>query len=242
MPDIFIASKKSPNTDIQNNNSSQSNTEHIDGNLSEKQVQKIAEEDLKPKSFEKHMNAFSTYCVNPQGVSFADQEKDEKILLFLRRHIITNVDWLLLTLVFSLIPIMISLLNLLDTPNFNIISFLNLPPQFTTFFVIFYYFLVFTFVLVNFMSWFYNIGLVTDKRVVDIDLTELIFKNIATTKHSLIQDVSYSQNGAIRSLFHFGDVTVQTAGQEGKFELEAVPHPDKVVHLMEDFIGRKGSI
>lgn len=242
MPDIFVAHKKSSSTDKQSNNPSQASIKHVAESFSEKQVQKIAEEDLKPKSFEKHMNAFSTYCVNPEGVSFADQEKDEKILLFLRRHVITNVDWLLLTFVFSLIPIAISLLNLLDISNANIISFLNLPPQFTILFLIFYYSVVFTFVLVNFISWFYNIGLVTDKRVVDIDLTELIFKNIATTKHSLIQDVSYSQNGAIRSLFHFGDVTVQTAGQEGKFELEAVPHPDKVVHLLEDFIGKKGSI
>ena len=242
MPDIFVAHKKSSSTDKQSDNPSQTSIKRVSGDLSEKQVQKIAEEDLKPKSSEKHMNAFSTYCVNPEGVSFADQEKDEMILLFLRRHIITNVDWILLTIVFSFIPIIISLLNLLDISNVNIISFLNFPPQFTILFLIFYYSVIFTFVLVNFISWFYNIGLVTDKRVVDIDLTELVFKNIATTKHSLIQDVSYSQNGAIRSLFHFGDVIVQTAGQEGKFELEAVPHPDKVVHLMEDFIGKKGSL
>lgn len=242
MPDIFVAHKESSNTEKKSDNPSQASIKRVSGDLSEKKVQEITEEDLKPKSFEKHMNAFSTYCVNPEGVSFADQEKDEKILLFLRRHIITNVDWILLTIVFSFIPIVISLLNLLDISNVNIISFLNFPPQFTTLFLIFYYSVIFTFVLVNFISWFYNIGLVTDKRVVDIDLTELVFKNIATTKHSLIQDVSYSQNGAIRSLFHFGDVIVQTAGQEGKFELEAVPHPDKVVHLMEDFIGKKSSI
>lgn len=242
MPDIFVASKKSPNTDKQSDNQNQSSTKHVDVDLSEKQVQEIVEVDLKPEKSERHMNAFSTYCVRPEGVSFADQEKDEKILLFLRRHIITNVDWLLLALVFSLIPIAISLLNLLDISDINIFSFLNFPPQYTIFFLIFYYSLVFTFILVNFISWFYNVGLVTDKRVVDIDLAELIFKNVATTQHTLIQDVSYSQNGAIRSLFHFGDVIVQTAGQEGKFELEAVPHPDKVVHLIEDFIGKKGSI
>lgn len=242
MPDIFVAHKESFNTDKQSDNPSQSNIKYVSEGLSKKQVQKITEEDLKPKSSEKHMNAFSTYCVNPSGVSFSDQEKDEKILLFLRRHIITNVDWLLLTLVFSLIPIVIGFLNLFDISNTNIFSFLNFPPQFTTLFLIFYYSVIFTFVLANFISWFYNIGLVTDKRVVDIDLAELIFKNIATTKHSLIQDVSYSQNGAIRSLFHFGDVIVQTAGQEGKFELEAVPQPDKVVHLMEDFIGKKRSL
>lgn len=242
MPDIFIAHKEAPNTDKQNGNPSQASIKRVSGDLSEKQVQEITKADLKPKSSEKHMNTFSTYCVNPEGVSFADQEKDEKILLFLRRHIITNVDWILLTIVFSLIPVAISILNLLNISDINIISFLNFPPQFITFFLIFYYSLVFTFVLVNFLSWFYNVGLVTDRRVVDIDLTELIFKNIATTKHSLIQDVSYSQNGAIRSLFHFGDVIVQTAGQEGKFELEAVPHPDKVVHLIEDFIGKKNSI
>lgn len=196
----------------------------------------LAKSELKPESSEKKMGLLSTYCVNPDRVSFTDQEADETILLFLRRHLITNLDWFLIALILSSIPPVIYFLSAIGlTAGASIIGFSN---EFITIFLIFYYSAIFTFMLVNLVSWFYNIGLVTTKRVVDIDLTELIFKNVATTQHTLIQDVSYSQYGAVRSFFNFGDVIVQTAGEQGKFELEAVPHPDRVVHLIEDFIGR----
>ncbi len=184
---------------------------------------------------QKHLHLLSSFCLDPKGIRFADQEKDEKILLFLRRHPITNVDWILLAVFFALVPVFFSyIIN-----AFNIDFLLNIPGRFTLFFLIFYYSAVFTFMLVNFMSWFYNVGLITERRVVDIDFVELIYKHISTTKFELIQDVNYIQHGAIRAIFHFGDVIVQTAGQEGNFELEAVPHPDKVTHLIEDFIGKK---
>lgn len=228
MPDIFVSKNKTPS----------SKSRPITEVLPEEKIEEIKKE-LKPKKTERNMGILTTYCVNPAGVSFADQEQDEEILLFLRRHFITNVDWILIALFLALAPAFISFINSFGTVEFNVFALLNIPARFIVFFLIFYYSAIFTFVLVNAVSWFYNIGLVTTKRVVDIDLVELIFKNIATTQHTLIQDVSYSQNGAIRALFNFGDVIVQTAGQEGLFELEAVPHPDKVVHLIEDFIGKK---
>ncbi|MEK7558996.1 MAG: PH domain-containing protein [Patescibacteria group bacterium] len=235
MPDIFVSKHKT----ISSKTEHSEKTHPESTNLTEKKIEQLVTSELKPESSEKHMGVFSAYCVDPAGVSFADQEKDEKILLFLRRHFITNLDWIIIAILLSLVPLIFSVVNLFTSVDFNVFSLLNIPARFITFFLIFYYSAIFTFILVNSVSWFYNIGLITTKRVVDIDLVELVFKNIATTQHSLIQDVSYSQNGAIRSLFHFGDVIVQTAGQEGKFELEAVPHPDKVVHLIEDFIGKR---
>ena len=160
-------------------------------------------------------------------------------MLFLRRHYITNVDWILLALFFTIIPIVFGVINSFNIFNFNISVFLNFPANFTLLFLIFYYSVVFTFVLVNFVSWFYNLGLLTTRRIVDIDLHDLTYKNVSTTGYSVVQDASYIQNGVIMSLFHFGDVHIQTAGQHGNFELEAVPSPERVVHLIEDYIGKK---
>jgi hypothetical protein len=224
MPDIFVAQEKEEKKPTQSK----------DGRIQAK-LESDVKKDTELKTKENRVGVMSTFTVEPSDVSFADQEPGERVLLFLRRHLVTNLDWLILTLLFASLPLIFFLLNGLFGTDF--LGFLNIPERFVIFFLLFYYSAVFTFALANYISWFYNVGLVTTRRVIDIDLLELIFKNVATTKFELIQDASYVQNGAVRALFHFGDVHIQTAGQHGYFELEAVPHPDKVVHLIEDFIG-----
>lgn len=231
MPDIFVAQKEE-------RKERPPGKEHSLKKPGTFQIENELKEDSHLENAEKtHVKFFSTFCIEPSDVSFADQEEDEKVLLFLRRHLVTNVDWILIAAFLALVPALFSFIG--NFFNIGDVELLNIPSRFVMFFLLFYYSAVFTFILVNFISWFYNVGLITERRVVDIDLAELIFKNVSTTKFELIQDVSYLQHGVVRALFHFGDVIVQTAGKHTNFEIEAVPHPDKVVHLIEDFIGKK---
>jgi hypothetical protein len=40
--------------------------------------------------------------------------------------------------------------------------------------------------------------------------------------------------GAIRTIFNYGDVLVQTAGEVPNFDFLAVPNPDKVVKVLQE--------
>lgn len=82
--------------------------------------------------------------------------------------------------------------------------------------------------------------LVTNQRIVDIDFENLVYKNVAETKLTLVQDVSYTQTGAIRTVFDYGDVLIQTAGTIDNFDLHAVPIPERIVNIVEDLIGKGG--
>jgi len=174
----------------------------------------------------------SAFCEYPSGIYFANQQKDEEVLLFLRRHFITNTFWIIIAVVLSLIPIIGILLR------FNL-TFLNVSPITIFFYLILYYMVVLTFAFVQFLSWYYNISLVTDKRIVDIDFYGLLYKNVASTTINNIEDVSYTQVGAIRSFFDYGDVVVQTAGTISHFDFLAVPHPQKVVRIIEGLITKR---
>lgn len=90
----------------------------------------------------------------------------------------------------------------------------------------------------SFITWFFNTSLITTERVVDIDFSEVVYKNIAETKMDLVQDVSYTQSSVIRTLFNYGDVLVQTAGTIDNFDLQAVPNPDRAVEIVEEQIGK----
>src|SRR4029077_7689113 len=53
------------------------------------------------------INLFTTYCKYPRGISFAEQEDNEDIILFLRRDFITNVPWFLSTIGLAFVPFLI---------------------------------------------------------------------------------------------------------------------------------------
>jgi membrane protein YdbS with pleckstrin-like domain len=97
-----------------------------------------------------------------------------------------------------------------------------------------WYLLIAAFVFTRFLGWFFNVGIVTDKRIVDIDFFGLLYKEITSADLNKIQDVSQQQVGAIRALFDFGDIFVQTASETAKIEFEAVPHPARVIDLIDN--------
>lgn len=183
---------------------------------------------------ENHFHSLASFCQNPSAIGFQTQEQDETILLFLRRHFVTNIPWIITTIFFLILPF---ILNIVFTiTNFSL-SFL--PPGFIIVFIAFYYLIVFAYGFVSFFTWYYNISFITNKRVVDIDFKDVVYKNIAATKLSQVEDVSFSQVGVIRSVFDYGDVLIQTAATIDNFDLLAVPKPEKVVQIVEALIGRK---
>lgn len=186
-----------------------------------------------------HIHAFSSFCQDPpKNMHFQNQDDDEKILLFLRAHFITNVPWILGAIILAVLPPLFLIYQSFVSLLFSI----SIPQNFVTVFVLFYYLLVFTYIFVNFIHWFYNIALVTNKRVVDIDFSDLVFHDVAITKLNLIEDVSYVQSGFLRSFFNYGDVFVQTAGETKHFDFLAVPNPQRTVTIISDLIGRKAHV
>jgi len=182
------------------------------------------------------MNVLSSFCPNPKGVSFQTQKDEESIILFLRSHILTNLSWITISFVLIVLPVII----LTFLSNFGL-DFLSTPAanRFTAVFVLFYYLLVFSFVFVNFLHWFYNVFIVTSERVVDIDYSDVVVHNIAVTDLSHIEDVNYTQSGFIPTFFHYGNLFVQTAGNERNFEAFSVPKPREATHIIGDLTEKK---
>lgn len=212
MPDIFNESQPSNTTaPIQNNIAAQSVV-------------------LNP------VHLFTTYCKNPRNLSFAEQATDETIILFLRRDFITNIPWIVATIALGYIPYLIRFI--FESTNF---SLFNLPNNLSVIVVTFYYLIVFGFAFANMVSWFYNIGLVTTKRGVDIDFYDLATINVATASLPDIIDVEYTQAGFFQSLFDYGDINVRIVASTDAFSFQKVPRPSEVAGIISNLIGRQTS-
>lgn len=190
---------------------------------------------MKSDIIESHMNILSAFCQSPQGVSFQTQKEGESIILFLRSHFVTNISWIIFAIILVALPPIITLL----LPLFRI-DFLSsqTPARFTTIYVLLYYLMVSSYVFISFLHWFYNVFIVSTKRVVDIDYSDIVIHNIAITNLNHIEDVNYTQSGFIPTLFNYGNIFVQTAGTERNFEALSIPKPRKATHIIGDLLGK----
>lgn len=172
------------------------------------------------------VNPFQAFAAKPLEVFFEAQAKEEHVVLLLRKHPITQIPWVLIAIGLLFFPFLLAS-----------IGFFNfLPPTYNLAVVVFWYLLVTGFSLESFLSWFFNVYIITDERVIDVDFLSLIYKNISSAKIDNIEDVTAETGGAIRSIFDFGTVTIQTAGATAQFDFEDVPHPAKVTRLLNELI------
>ena len=189
-------------------------------------------QDMPRRPFHKRMGFLSAFAERTYGVTFANQKSNEEIVLFLRAHLITNFLWIAITIFLLFIPLLGSVVvNFIPSP-FSFVS-----GKILLIFLIFYYLIVFSYAFLNFLNWFYNITLITNLGVVDIDYSGLLYHDVAFTNFNLVEDVNYTKVGFFRSLFNYGDVFVQTAGGRENLEALGVPNPARAAHVISNSIG-----
>lgn len=166
----------------------------------------------------------ASFLMSPNGIHFETREDEEKIILFLRKHFITNIPWIFTAIIMLLVPSFITSLNILN----------DIPSNFRFVFIMIWYLITTAYVLESFLTWFFNVYIVTDERIIDIDFYNLIYKEVSDANIDRIEDVTYKMGGVVRTLFNYGDVLIQTAAEVGNFEFLAVPYPDKVAKVLQD--------
>lgn len=161
--------------------------------------------------------------------TFFTQVPGEEVKLLLRRHWFTNLGWLIFSLLLIVLPgILIKLSPFLSLPT--------LPWGFCLLILVTFYLLVFAFCFENFLLWYYNVLLVTNKRIMDIDFWGLFYLQSSEAQLEEIQDVTHTQGGIWQLLFNFGNVFVQTAAEKQNIEMYAVPNPGWVHEVIMELM------
>lgn len=165
-----------------------------------------------------------SYCLYP-NVKFETQADNETVLLVLRSHPTTQIYWIINAFIFFL---------LLIVANFVLPSLFTLSQS--VFINLFGIIFIISYLWFNFLNWFFNVGIVTNQRIVDIDYTMIIYKEITATHLEKIEDITAKSGGYFPSLFDYGDVFIQTAGTEANIEFLNVPHPSQVVKIINGLL------
>lgn len=169
-----------------------------------------------------------------KNVSFQKQDADEGILLILRRHGITNISWILTGVFLMGVPILGSIL--LPFLPFSI----DIPSRFIVVTLIAYYIMVGLYLVTNVVSWLYNVFIITEKRIVDIDFSDVIYHDVAITKIEEVEDVHYTQSGFLSTIFNYGHLHIQTQADKANFEAESIPNPSHAANVIVELTGKGG--
>lgn len=84
-------------------------------------------------------------------------------------------------------------------------------------------------------KWYYNMCVLTDRRIIDVDQRGFLERVVSEVLFTKIQDVSYRVKGFFPTIFHYGTVIVQTAGNSTNVELRAMKNPERIADLINEF-------
>ena len=166
---------------------------------------------------------------------FETQGPDEKILMVLRAHPVVNLGWVLSGIFFILLPLVIFII--LSLTEFQFQNFLSVKSILGLSLV--WYLFTFGFLFQQFLLWFFNIYIITNKRIVDVDFYHLFYKQISETPLENVQDITNREVGMIQNWLDFGELVIQTAGETENFECSNVANPDGAQQKILDLVAAR---
>lgn len=173
---------------------------------------------------------FHSFMLNPD-IRFGSQLENEKIVLLLRAHPITQFSWFLNAFLMFLFVVII---NLFISTIFTLVEiiFINL----------FGLSVILSYMWFNYLVWFYTVGILTKKRVIDIDHHGLFYKEETAAKLNRIEDITSKRIGYLASIFKFGDIHIQTAGNQLNVEFLKIPYLQRSVLIINSLLPKRNEL
>ena len=158
---------------------------------------------------------------------FDGQKEGEEILLVAHRH------WFNIAVQFVPIFCMLIVLFILN------LSLPMLLPAIQTnyadlynFMITFFLMLLWIFSFLIWIDYYFDVWIITDRRIVNVEQKALFSREVSELEHIRVQDVTTDVKGFFPTLFNYGDVLIQTAGERDRFDFECVPDPYAIKDLV----------
>ncbi len=191
-----------------------------------------------PEKFQKIDRTFLNHLRNekgsvfmpfPRNTSFLGKEDDESVVLILRKH------WQFL------LPTILECIFLLLLPFILSVIIPNLPNRGLFVFSLFLVSLLISLSLLiyRYVRWFYNVNIITDQRVIDMDFETLFSHKTTEARLEKVEDITFKQIGILSNLFDIGSIYIQTAGAKSEIEFKEIHNPKQVQDILSDLLESK---
>lgn len=89
----------------------------------------------------------------------------------------------------------------------------------------------------GFMIWidyYFDVWIITSERIVNIEQKGMFTRKVSELRFQKIQDVTAEVIGFLPTIINYGDVKVQTAGEESEFVFRTVSDPYGIKNIIMD--------
>jgi len=153
----------------------------------------------------------------------------EQVIFYLRRHWFVLARQVVLYVILFIAPLVAAYLVLKLFPDFWDRIFNGaLTEALVTLAISLYYLAVWLFFWNAWVDYYLDVWLVTNERVVSLEQRGLFNRVVAELRLERVQDVAAQSKGLAGTILNFGEVRVQTAGEEPNFMFHQVSKPYQV--------------
>lgn len=159
-------------------------------------------------------------------------DRGESVIMEVRKHWIIFLSHAIYLFLSAILPFIIFTALKIFVPQ--VLDYFKFPETINiTALFIFFYCLWLLFLWVSFFiqwtKYYLDVWYVTEKRIIDVSQKNIFDREISNLRFDRIQDVTIDIQGFIPTLLNFGNIKVQTAGEDNKdFVMNTVRYPDKV--------------
>lgn len=172
---------------------------------------------------------FKSFIKNPVDTSYQGRDQDEHVIIVVRKSLVAMYGWLLSFVILLIVPLFI--MPLISGFTYEKVAIFSANFMFC--FTAFWYLFSFGFAFQGFLNWYFEVLLITNKKVVDIDHAAT---SISETTLNNIQDVTSKISGNLDQIFNIGSIHIQTAAEREEFEFHTVDDPSYVRDAISDLI------
>ncbi|HPN54732.1 MAG TPA: PH domain-containing protein [Candidatus Moranbacteria bacterium] len=169
------------------------------------------------------MNNFSKF-------HFKDLEKNETIINVLHRHWF----YLLLQYIIVIAVMVIFMAGIFVLPALYPDFLKELDPALTSFGINFFILALWIYSFMIWIDYYFDIWIITSERIINIEQKGLFSRKASELRFRKIQDVTTEVVGFLPTIFNYGDVKIQTAGEQNEFIFRTIPDPYIIKNVIMD--------
>ncbi len=159
---------------------------------------------------------------------YPGQQSKEEIVLFIRQHKFAYVKWAIILLSLLILPPIAFFLavnnKIIELNSGNYDYFILIASAYLLFLLALF--------LTTWIEYYLNVAILTRTHLIHIRQSELFTRSVSEQSLLRVQDVSSTLKGFFSNLLKFGDVYVETAGEEPNFILTNVANPNAVAKVI----------
>lgn len=170
---------------------------------------------------------------------FPGQLPEEQVFAIIHRHWFNIFSHFIAIAICTIATLLLLFVSPVIAKFFEISLDIRLVTFFATTTLLFLW--VYGFII--WIDYYFDVWIITGERILNIEQKGLFTRVASEVSFTRVQDVTTRVEGFLPTLLHYGDIFIQTAGEEKRFHFRNISDPDtykdQIVQLVKKVTNRQ---